>query len=168
MNVIFSFISRCMTSCQQYHRKCLLGPHTFMRVLMEILPWMTKISHVPGSTWQSQSNLDPKLWSVKLNYCDVIMDAMASQITSVSIVYLAVCSGLDQRKHQSSAWLAFVRGIHRRPVNSPHKGPVTRKMFPFDDVIMRRRHWLSKTLKTVFVHGYQGAPVLLPGFAIKW
>ena len=40
------------------------------------------------------------------------------------------------RKHQSSASLAFVRGIHRRPVNSPHKGPVTRKMFPFDDVIM--------------------------------
>ena len=39
-------------------------------------------------------------------------------------------------KHQSSASLAFVRGIHRWPVNSPHKGPVTRKMFPFDDVIM--------------------------------
>ena len=32
--------------------------------------------------------------------------------------------------------MAFVRGIHRWPVNSPHKGPVTRKMFPFDDVIM--------------------------------
>ena len=45
-------------------------------------------------------------------------------------------SGTDQRKHQSSASLAFVRGIHRRPVNSPHKWPVTRKMFPFDDVIM--------------------------------
>ena len=44
--------------------------------------------------------------------------------------------GADQRKHQSSASLAFVWGIHRRPVNSPHKGPVTRKMFPFDDVIM--------------------------------
>ena len=42
----------------------------------------------------------------------------------------------DQRKHQSSASLAFVRGIHRWPVNSQHKWPVTRKMFPFDDVIM--------------------------------
>ena len=42
----------------------------------------------------------------------------------------------DQRKHQSSASLAFVRGIHRWPVNSPHKGPVTWKTFPFDDVIM--------------------------------
>ena len=45
-------------------------------------------------------------------------------------------SDVNQRKHQSSASLAFVRGIHRGPVNSPHKWPVTRKMFPFDDVIM--------------------------------
>ena len=45
-------------------------------------------------------------------------------------------SDADQWKHQSSASLAFVRGIHRWPVNSPHKWPVTRKMFPFDDVIM--------------------------------
>ena len=44
--------------------------------------------------------------------------------------------GADQRIHQSCASLAFVRGIHRWPVNSPPKGPVTRKMFPFDDVIM--------------------------------
>ena len=44
----------------------------------------------------------------------------------------------DQRKHQSSASLAFVRGIHRWPVNSPHKRPVTRKMFPFDDIIMEK------------------------------
>ena len=41
------------------------------------------------------------------------------------------------KNHQSSASLAFARGIHRSPVNSPHKWPVTRKMFPFDDVIMR-------------------------------
>ena len=64
------------------------------------------------------------------------MGAMASQITSLTIVYLTVYSGADQRKLQSSASLAFVRGIHRRPVNSPHKWPVMRKMFPFDDVIM--------------------------------
>ena len=62
------------------------------------------------------------------HYSDVIMGAMASQITSPQ--------GADQRKRQSSASLAFVRGIHRRPENSPHKRPVTRKMFPFDDVIM--------------------------------
>ena len=70
------------------------------------------------------------------HYNDVIMGAMASQFTSLTIVYSTVYSGADQRKHQSSASLAFVRGIHRWPVNSPHKGPVTRKMFPFDDVIM--------------------------------
>ena len=64
------------------------------------------------------------------------MSLMASQITSLTIVYSTVYSGADQRKHQSSASLAFVRGFHRRPVNSPHKWPVTRKIFPFDDVIM--------------------------------
>ena len=63
------------------------------------------------------------------------MGAIASQITSITIVYSTVYSGADQRKHQSSASLAFVRGIHRWPVNSPHKLPVTQKMFPFDDVI---------------------------------
>ena len=70
------------------------------------------------------------------NYDDVIMGAFASQITSLTIVYSTVYSDADQRKHQSSASLAFVRGIHRGPVNSPHKWPVTRKMSPFDDVIM--------------------------------
>ena len=71
-----------------------------------------------------------------VHYCDVIMGPTASQITSLTSVYSIVYSGTDQRKHQSSASLAFVRGIHRRPVNSPHKWPVTRKMLPFDDVIM--------------------------------
>ena len=63
------------------------------------------------------------------------MSAMASQINGVHIVYSTVCSETYQGKHQSSASLAFVRGIHRWPVNSSHKGPVTRKMCPFDDVI---------------------------------
>ena len=69
------------------------------------------------------------------HYNDVIMSTMASQITSLAIVYSTVYWDVDQRKHQSSASLAFVRGIHRWPVNSPHKGPVTRKIFPFDHVI---------------------------------
>ena len=64
------------------------------------------------------------------------MSTMAFQITGVSRVCSTVCSGADQRKHQSSTSLTFVRGIHRRPVDSPHKGPVTRKMFLFDDVIV--------------------------------
>ena len=81
-------------------------------------------------------------------YCDVIMGAMASQITSHTIVYSTVHSGVDERKHQSSASLAFVRGIHWWPVNSQQKWPVTRKMLPFDDVIMWNKNisgdWLGQ------------------------
>ena len=74
------------------------------------------------------------------HYDDVIMGAIASLITSLTIVYSTVYSDADQRKYQSSASLAFVWGIHRGPVNSPHKWPVTRKMFPFDDVIMIKQY----------------------------
>ena len=63
------------------------------------------------------------------------MGAIASNI-SLTIVYSIFYSGADQRKRQSSASLAFVREIHRGPVNYLHKWSVTRKMFPFDDVIM--------------------------------
>ena len=65
------------------------------------------------------------------------MGMIASQITSLTIVYSTIYSGADKRKNQISASLAFVKGIHRLPVNSLHKGPVTRKMFPFYDVIMQ-------------------------------
>ena len=81
------------------------------------------------------------------------MGVMASQITSLTIVYSTVYSVADQRKHQSSASLDFVRGIHRGGGggggggNSSHKWPVTQKMFPFDDVIMWKRSCkvISKT-----------------------
>ena len=87
------------------------------------------------------------------HYCDVIVSA---QITSVSIVYSTVRSDEDQRKHQSSASLAFVRWIHRWPVNSPHKGPVTWKMFPFDDVVIgclspHEVHILIVTLNSILL-----------------
>ena len=102
------------------------------------------------------------------HYNDVIMSTMMSQITSLTIVYSTVYSGANQRKHQSSAPLAFVKGIHRRPVNSPHKWPITRKVFPFDDVIMVKsklvqvmawyhqatRHCLSKSWpRSMFPYG---------------
>ena len=70
------------------------------------------------------------------HYGDVIMGMIVSKITGLTIVYSTVYSDADQRKHQSSESLAFVWEIHRGLVNSPHKWPVTRKMFPFDDVIM--------------------------------
>ena len=72
------------------------------------------------------------------HYNDVIMGVIAPQITSLTIVYSTVYSDADQRKHQSSTSLAFVQGIHRGPMNSLHKWPVTRKMFAFDDVIMAK------------------------------
>ena len=91
------------------------------------------------------------LVALHVHYDDVIMSGMASQITSVSIVCSTVGSGEDQRKHQSSASLAFVRGIHWWPVNSPHKGPVTRKLSPFDDVIMLSlcSTWVPMTTKSL-------------------
>ena len=78
-----------------------------------------------------------------IHYNDVIMSVMTSQITGVFIVCSIVGSGAGQRKHQSSVSLAFVMGIHRSPVNTPHKRPVPRKMFPFDDVIMSLHSFLS-------------------------
>ena len=75
------------------------------------------------------------------HYNDVMLNTMASQITSLTTVYSAVYSGADQREWQSSASLAFARGIHRWPVNSPYKGPVTRKLIPFYDVIMKWLVW---------------------------
>ena len=105
------------------------------------------------SIWRSFVFSGVNQYTIKKNcrhYSGVIMGAMASQITSLTIVYSTIYSGVDQRKHQSSASLAFVRAIHRWPMDSPHRGPVTRKRFPFDDVIMYRYcpfpsglfHWL--------------------------
>ena len=100
--------------------------------------WKSDDERVYGPQWVKHIMIvcHPFMVLLKSHYNDVLMSAMASQITSLTIFYSAVYSGADQRKHQSPASLAFVRGIHRWPVNSPHKGPVTRKMFPFDDVII--------------------------------
>ena len=91
------------------------------------------------------------------HYSDVIMGSMASEITSFIIVYSTVYSGADHRKCQSFASLTFVRGIHRSPVNSPHKGPVTRKTFPFDDVIINQYLFLGVSLDT----GHQRTCVMM-------
>ena len=64
--------------------------------------------------WSAGATWDWFPWDVTIHhYSDVIMAAMTSQINSLTIVYSTVYSGADQRKHQSSASLAFVRGIHR-------------------------------------------------------
>ena len=104
------------------------------------------------------------------HYGDIIMGAISSQITSLTIVYSTVYSDADQRKHQSSTSLAFVWGIHRGPVNSPHKWPVTRKMFPFDDVVMKLLHshamihLVNPQLIFMLKHGWRFAT----NFYIEW
>ena len=69
-----------------------------------------------------------------IHYNDGIISAMASQITSLTIVY----SRRRSKKTSKLSVTGLFWGIHRWPMNCPHKGPVTRKMFPFDDVIMIR------------------------------
>ena len=103
--------------------------HRFGGIVNNLLP------RIDGTKLISLVPFIPR-FSESKHYGDIIMSAMASQLTSLTIVYSNVYSGADQRNHQSSASPAFVRGIHRWPVNSPHKGPVTRKVFSFDDVIM--------------------------------
>ena len=73
------------------------------------------------------------------HYNDVIMTTMASQITSLTVVYSTVYSDADQRKHQKLRVTGLCVGNSPGLVNSPYKGPVMRKMFPFDDVIMLRK-----------------------------
>ena len=95
------------------------------------------------------------------HYSDVIKGSIASQITSLTIVYSTVYSGTDQRKHQSVASLAFEWGIHRGPVNSPHKGPVTRKLVPFDDVIMDVAVLSTKHILSIYRHLLYWSSLLL-------
>ena len=106
----------------------------------------------------------PRWWSGNQGggmsyYNDVIMSTIASKTTSLTIVYSTVYSGTDESKHQRSASLAFVWGIHRWPGNSPYKGPVTRKTFPFDDVIMvftniTTRQWMGQGYRWTKIHYY--------------
>ena len=83
--------------------------------------------------WSEFSVGSAELQWASFHNSDITMNAMASQITGISIVCSTACSGAHQRKHHSSASLAFERGWL---VDSPHKGPVTRKMFLLDDVLM--------------------------------
>ena len=117
------------------------GAPTFVSIFLIWLPYSDPVS---GQPWDL-STFNVSLLSnfelvkrVQLWCTDTVvtMSPMASQITSLAIVYSIVYSAADQRKHQSFASMAFVQRIQRGPVNSPHKRPVTRKMFPFDDVIM--------------------------------
>ena len=100
--------------------------------------WRLMIFINHGERFVLSFGLEPIIRCCRLKNCNaVIMRAMASQITSLTIVYSSIYSGTDRRKHRNSASLPFVGGIHWWPVNSPHKGTVTWKMIPFDDAIMK-------------------------------
>ena len=126
--------------------------HIKNKCYFNIFSWMKCICSLCSNSGQMRLSLSHWWWvGIDLgetwhkHYKDVIMGAMASQISSLTIFYSTVYSGADQSKHQSSVSLALVWGIHRWLVNSPHKWPVTRKMFPFLDVIMKQKttdHWI--------------------------
>ena len=127
--------------------------------------WVTLLSrgqlyHLPcasGWIWRIGVNT---LNGISKHYSDVIMGAMASQITSLTIVYSTFYSGADWRKHHSSTSLAFVRGIHHWPGTGefPAQMASNAEMFPLDDVIMSWAgccFWLSLIydLSQTFKHG---------------
>ena len=110
-------------------QQCLCHSHHIDRHILANLPISRDIyliSYIPLCRCVTNSS----------HYSDVMMSTMASQITSLTIVYSTVYSRADQWKYQSSASLAFVRGNSPVTGEFPHKGPVTRKMFSFDDVMM--------------------------------
>ena len=115
-NIHQHYIEICVHQCVYSHHS--------------IITWLLHMSYTSKlHIWCSETQQD---W----HYSNVIMSAMASQITSLMVVFSTVYPGADQIKHQSFAPLAFVRGIHRWPVNSAHERPVTWKTLPFDDVII--------------------------------
>ena len=124
--------------------------HVFVSILTKTRTWNRCHVHPPFN---------------RNHYNDVIVSAMASQITNFMIVYLTLYSGAGKRKHQSVASLAFVRGVHRWPVNSPYKGPVTRKLFPFDDVIM---FFSNIKASTLFCLADAKWRIALSGLALPW
>ena len=105
---------------ENWYEKCTYS-FVFLK-LLDIIQWNHGQLHV--------SCLAPISYQGRHNECKDV------SITGVSIFCSTFCPGAHQRKYQSSAWLAFVRGSHRWHVNSPQKGQVTRKSFPYHDVII--------------------------------
>ena len=138
---------------EEFRPKALEVPNTYfiyLAISFHQIASMNSTHHIDWKIYLNRSTLRNPYYQPQIldipnfqhyhrtdHYNDVIMSAMASQITSLTIVYSTVYSGTDQTKHQSTASLAFMRGIHRWPVNSRHKGTVTRELFAFDDVIMQ-------------------------------
>ena len=113
--------------------------------------------------------------SYQIRHCsDVIMGTVATQITSQPASRLFsqpfIQAQIKENTKVPRNW-PFVRGIHRWPVNSPHKGPVTRKLFPFDDVIMgtfskREMHLSSPLVYSRYIGSMMEKPTFDPGSVI--
>ena len=139
-----TFLSHDTTSRFVYYKILIQVTRYREMILISFKNWFSNVFHLMIVTKQqflsqlshreSPMHIQRRLSYISLQWHHNGRDSVS--ITSLASVYSTVYSGADQRKHESSALLAFVWWIHRRPVNSPHKGPVTRKMFPFDDVIM--------------------------------
>ena len=129
---IFPFDDVIMWIIIELHKNGQVIRLTALDISCNVEDYHRRLQRWPGqSSWQPFrfSVWHTVSWGFLCHYNDIIMGAIASQITSLTIVYWTVYSDADQRKHQSSVPLAFVWGIHRWPVNSPHKWPVTRKCF---------------------------------------
>ena len=122
MGVEVESLPECFFICVEYQWK--IG-----HMHLKCTSWsVTETLHVLIMTWL-QVTFATALW--RHNGLDGVSNHQPNHCL------LSRYSSADQRKHKSSASLAFMRGIHRRPVNSPHKWPVTRKRFPFNDVFMK-------------------------------
>ena len=116
LTIVYSTV-HCFTGADQRKHQS----SSSLAFVREIHRWPVNCTHKWPIT-QKMSQFDDAIMYV-------IVSAMAPQIASISIVCSTVCSGAPQRKHQSSESLAFLRGIHRWPVDSPHEGPLTGKFF---------------------------------------
>ena len=85
--------------------------------------------------------LNTTVYLLRVHYIDAIMTTMASQITSLAVVYWIVIYAYIKKKISKLRVTGLCAGNSPGPVNSPHKGPVTQKMFPFDDVIIYAPFW---------------------------
>ena len=141
----FSYLKSWIGKFRQCHGAYSMGSHSVFPYYraMPLLQHCSIRVYFPNTPKQFMQFHSSRVIRELFHYTDVIMSAVASQIISLTIVYSTVYSGVDQRKHKSSASLTFMRGIHWSPMNSPHKWPVTRKMFLFDDVIIYLRECLE-------------------------
>ena len=95
-----------------WFRKCWIGG-SWMMFIHYCIGWLSRNFRFNLLRYYIQHfNNNGRKW-IRYHYNDVIMTTMASQITTLTVVYSTVYSDADQRKHQSSASLAFVWGIHR-------------------------------------------------------